>query len=83
VVGERHDEQDLVDSRGGGERGDAVLDERPAVEGEQLLGQCRAEPGAHAAAEHHRHHAFRHHICGLYPVRRAPIPEGFTAARLR
>ena len=70
VVGGGHDEQDLVDagSGGRGERRDAVLDERPAVEGEQLLGQCRTEPGARAAAEYHRHHAFHRHISGLYPV---------------
>ena len=54
--------QDLVDAGSGGERRDAVLDEGPAVEHEQLLGECRTETGARAAAEYHRHHAFHRHI---------------------
>jgi hypothetical protein len=45
-----------------------VLDQGLAVEREQLLGQSRAEPGACAAAEYHRHHAFHRHISGLYLV---------------
>ena len=78
LVGEpgRHDEQHLVDAGRRGERRHAVLDQRLAAQGEQLLGHRRAEPVAHAAAEHHRHHSHHRHtvtllaVCGRgYPQR--------------
>jgi hypothetical protein len=52
----RHHHQDLVDVRGGAERGHAMLKERLACQLEQLLGQRGAEPLASSAAQYHRHH---------------------------
>jgi hypothetical protein len=88
VVGGRHDQQDLVnagravDPGSTGECRDAVLDERLAVEGEQLLRQSGAEPGACAAAEYHRHHVFHRHICGLYLVLEAGFLAGIRGSAL-
>jgi len=73
----------VVDAGSGGERRDAVLDEGPAAEHEQLLGECRAKTGAGAAAEYHRHHAFHHHNSGLYLVFEAWFLEGSRGSGLR
>jgi hypothetical protein len=51
-----HDHEDLVDPRRPLERGHAVLEQRPAAQPQQLLGQRRADPLTRAAAQHHRDH---------------------------
>ena len=83
VVSGGHHQEDLVDAGSGGERRDAVLDEGLAVKYEQLLGECRTETGARAAAEYHRHHAFHRHNSGLYPVFEAWFLEGNKGSGLR
>jgi hypothetical protein len=51
-----HHHEDLVDAGRLVEGRHAPLDQRPAAQAEQLLRHPRAEPLAHAAAEHHRDH---------------------------
>src|ERR1700733_11230193 len=86
-VGGGHDEEHLVDAGGRGEGCHAVLDERLAAQGEELLGHRRAEPVARAAAEHHRHRPCHRHtrtlaaLCwrGYRSGRQAPRYAGKTA----
>jgi hypothetical protein len=52
----RHHDQDLVHPGRLLERGHAVLDQRPAAQPQQLLGQRRPDPLTDAAAQHHRDH---------------------------
>jgi hypothetical protein len=55
VPGGHHD-QDLVHPGRLLERGYAVLDQRPAAQPQQLLGQRRPDPLTGPAAQHHRDH---------------------------
>lgn len=64
-----HDQQDLVDAGRLSERGDAMLDQRLAVEGEQLLRAVCPEPLAGPAAEHHTDHPRQTHNRDFTPCR--------------
>ena len=52
TIGARYD----IDARRLPERGHAVLDQRPAIQSQQLLRPGRADALTRAAAQHDRHH---------------------------